>query len=197
MQLTPRFSDTFRAFKECPWDKLNTVILGLDPYPGKIDSTTFVADGLAFSSKYSTKCPKSLNQILSAIDRDVYKGAGFGLGETFDLTKWANQGILLINCALTYPIGQKSGAHINLWYPFITYVLKTINQYKDTVAIALMGREAKAYRPIFTNEGFGIYTCEHPSAANHRGGKWKDEGIFGAISAYQGFINNIKIDWEC
>src|SRR6478609_7852053 len=116
-ELTPRFPDTFRAFKECPFRNLHTIILGMDPYPGKVSNEQCVADGIAFSSRDSVTCPKSLNYILEAIDRDVYKGEGYKLTDSFDLKRWSNQGILLLNCALTLPLKEKAGAHIGLWHP--------------------------------------------------------------------------------
>jgi uracil-DNA glycosylase len=193
--MTPKFSDTFRAFKECPWDKLHTVLLGQDPYPGKIDKTTYVADGLAFSSKNSKSCPKTLNYILESIDRDIYEGKGYELAKTTDLTAWANQGILLLNTALSFPIGQKSGAHVDLWHPFISYVLKTINEKKSAIAVGLFGGYAKQYQRLLTNDSFGVYVAEHPCAASYRGGKWRDNNIFRSIDGYHKFINNIFIQW--
>lgn len=194
--IAPKFVDTFRAFKECPWDKLHTVLLGQDSYPGIADEKNFVADGLAFSSRYSTKCPKSLNNIFHAVDADIFNGAAEHLGDTHDLSYWANQGILLINCALSLPIKERSGAHIELWRPFITYVLKTINERKDSIAFGLFGKHAQAYRPLLTNQTFGIYTCEHPAAVEHRGtGKWNHEEIFKRIDAFHKFKNNIHINW--
>jgi uracil-DNA glycosylase len=195
-RITPRFPDTFRAFKECKWDDLHTVILGQDPYPGIIDNTTPVADGLAFSSRYSKTCPKSLAQVVRAIDIDIYNSTGYDIGDDFDLSRWANQGILLLNTALSLPLGHKSGAHVNLWHPFITYVLKTINERKDSVAFILMGRYAKAYKPLLKNETFAIYSCEHPSASVYRtGGKWDHEGVFKAVDSFHKSINNLSISW--
>lgn len=193
--ITPKFDDTFRAFKECKWSNLHTVLLGQDPYPGKVDATTFVADGLAFSSKNAKKCPKSLELIYNAVDQDIYMGGALHLTDTFDLVKWAKQGILLINCALTFPVGSKSAAHVNLWHPFITYVLKTINKNKETVAFGLFGAYARAYKHLLTNSSFGVFYCEHPSASLHKGGKWNHNGIFKQIDGYQKMMNNIKIDW--
>jgi uracil-DNA glycosylase len=196
VEITPRFTDTFRAFRECTWDNLNTVLIGQDPYPGKIDKTTYVADGLAFSSRASAKIPKSLSHIFTAIDRDIYGGEAYHLGNTFDLTRWAKQGILLLNTALSLPIGSRGGAHIQLWSPFITYVLKSINERKDSVAVGLFGSYAKAYKKLFTNDTFAIYDCEHPAAVEYRAiKKWDDEDIFKRIDAFHRSINNININW--
>lgn len=197
VEITPRFEDTFRAFKECSWENLHTVLIGQDPYPGVIDrqKRIYVADGLAFSSRYSEKIPKSLAHIYTAVDQDIYNGESLDITDTFDLVKWANQGILLLNAALSFPVGQKSGAHVNLWQPFISYVLKTINGRKDSIAFGLFGSYAKAYKPFLNNDTFGVYTCEHPAAADYRMSTWKHEGIFKAIDGFQKSMNNINIKW--
>ena len=194
VEITPKFTDTFRAFKECPWEKIHTVILGMDPYPGKIDKTTYVADGLAFSSRDSKTCPKSLQFIFNAVNKDIYDNAGY-YPENFDLKRWANQGILLLNCALSLPIKEKSGTHIELWRLFITKVLSLINSEKKNIGFILMGQHAKIYSRLLNNSTFAVYSCNHPSSANYNGGKWNHEGVFKALDAYHRTINNIKIDW--
>lgn len=192
---SPRTSDVFRAFQECPWDNLHTVILGLDPYPGIVKGKNqYVADGLAFSSRYSDVCPKSLDLIRKAIEVDVFDGLWLDAPiNNFDLTHWANQGILLLNTALTYPIGQKSGAHFELWKPFITYVLQEINARKNSVGVILMGKMAQSYKSLFTNESFAIYTCSHPASAAYTGGKWDHSECFRALTGFHKSINNINI----
>jgi uracil-DNA glycosylase len=196
VEITPKFSDTFRAFRECRWDNLNTVLLGQDPYPAKVDKTTYVADGLSFSSRYAKAIPKSLNHIYESIERDIYHGADYEHADEYDLSRWAKQGVLLLNTSLSLPIGGKSGSHIGLWSPFINYVLKTINDRKDSVAFGLFGSYAKAYKHLLTNETFGVYSCEHPAAVEYRSkGKWEDEHIFRSIDGYHKFKNNINIKW--
>ena len=194
--ITPKFSDTFNAFKYCPYRKINTIILGTDPYPGMIDSGIYVADGLAFSSKYSRSCPKSLNYIQEAISEDVYNGDNYMIGTNWNLRSWAEQGILLLNCALTFPIGGKTGDHVDLWSPFIAHVLRTVNKEKDAVGVILMGAYAKAFKPIFTNPTYMITECEHPSRANYRGGRWEHNGVFKQLHSYHKTFNNIEINWE-
>ncbi len=193
--ITPPFSLTFRAFSECRWDQLHTVILGLDPYPGKLKEN-YIADGIAFSSRLSQKAPKSLNQIFMAIEDD-FNESNYGSYkvENFDLTRWANQGILLINCALSYPLGAKSGAHIKIWEPFIDEVITHINDKKDGISFILMGADARKYAPYIDNPSFQVVECEHPSAASYHGGKWKHEKVFSRVMHFQKFRNNITINW--
>lgn len=194
IEITPKFKDTFRAFKECPWENLNTVILGMDPYPGKIDTNTYIADGIAFSSRDSKTCPKSLQYIFGAINRDIYGNAGY-YTQDFNLTRWSEQGILLLNCALSLPIKGSSGEHLELWRLFTTKVLSIINERKSNIGFILMGAHAKVYKKLLTNNSFAVYTCNHPSSANYNGGKWSDESVFKALDGYHRSINDIKINW--
>lgn len=194
VEITPRFPDTFRAFKECPLNAFHSVVLGMDPYPGRVPNTVhYVADGLAFSSRNSVTCPKSLQYIFHAIDEDIYGKAGY-YPENFDLKRWANQGILLLNCALSLPMGEKAGAHIELWSDFITYVLQSINKERSGIGFILMGSYARNYKKLLTNDTFGIYECEHPSRANYTG-KWDHNKVFLGLKGYQKMMNNIDIVW--
>lgn len=194
-EVSPRFEDTFRAFKECPWSKLNVVIMGLSPYPGKYQNGTYVADGLAFSSRDSIGCPKSLEMILTAIDKEVYGGEGYHLTKTFDLVRWARQGVLLLNCALSYPLGEKSDAHVNLWYRFISYVVQLINDEKDSISFLLLGSEAQKHSGRLTNATFQVLTAEHPSYAVRQHRTWNDGQAFSQIDGFQKFQNNNTINW--
>ena len=89
-RFTPKFKDVFNAFKECDYNDLKVVIVGQDPYP-QLGS----ADGLAFSCSKKGKAEKSLQYINKAIDTDHT-----------DLRCWADQGVLLINTALTVEINK-------------------------------------------------------------------------------------------
>jgi uracil-DNA glycosylase len=195
-EITPSFTNIFRAFKECSWERIHTVILGMDPYGGKIGNE-YIADGIAFSSRTSKTCPASLNHIIRAIEESILNGESYDLNKypNYDLTRWSNQGILLINCALSLPLKEKAGTHIPLWTPFITEVLSIINKHKDCIAIGLMGAHAKKYRSLLTNESFAIYESDHPASAVYRGGVWKHNNILSSIDGYHKFKNNIIIKW--
>ncbi len=194
-EIAPNNMDLFRAFRECPRERLHTVILGSVPYSGVLDNGKYVADGLAFSAKYSIICPVQLCKILRAVDEEIYDGRGWGLESTYDLTNWANQGVLLLNCSLTVQVGDSMNAHVKLWRPFIEHVIKKINEEGDCIGFILMGEWAQAYRKYLTNESFAIYECEHPMEASYRGGKWNSRGVFAALQAYHKSFNNIRIFW--
>jgi uracil-DNA glycosylase len=175
--ITPSFDDTFRAFRECPYDKLKVVILGMDPYP-----TAGNADGLAFSARYKPlDCPKSLKHMIDAIEREVYGGFAIGFNEEYmnpDLTRWANQGVLLLNAALSTVVG-KSGEHLDLWAPFTSFVLNTLSRDNSGIIYILLGRDAKAYKTLINAKSNHILTASHPSSINFSGLKqWDSEGVF-------------------
>ncbi len=174
--VTPHFDHTFRAFKECKYDELKVVLLGLDPYPA-----SGVADGLAFSSRTSEKPPKSLNFILRAIEKEVYGGFGIGFNNQFDnpdLTRWANQGVLLLNTALSTVVGE-TGTHLEIWGPFTQYVFRTLREYNTGVIYILLGAKAKQWGAAIDKERNYVLTASHPSSCNYSGKKeWDSEGVF-------------------
>jgi uracil-DNA glycosylase len=175
--VTPLFDDTFRAFKECPYNKLKVVILGLDPYPQEK-----VADGLAFSARNNLlNPPKSLVHIIDAIEREVYGGFAIGYNENYaypDLTRWANQGVLLLNQALTTYVGE-TGAHLDLWAPFIRNVFKVLRENNTGLIYILLGSKAKQWKVAIDGKNNYILTASHPASAAYSGRKyWDSEGIF-------------------
>lgn len=175
--ITPLFDNTFRAFKECPYNKLKVVVLGLDPYPGK-----GIADGLAFSARnHDLDKPASLRYILSAMEKDAYGGFGIGYNPDYDvsdLTRWANQGVLLLNQALTTHVG-KIGVHLQLWQPFIINVFKMLRANNTGIIFILIGTEAKMYKVLINDKANHIFTTVHPSyAARMEMKEWDCDNIF-------------------
>jgi uracil-DNA glycosylase len=172
-QITPSFDNTFRAFKECPYKDLKVVILGLDPYPGKN-----IADGLAFSARDNlTRPPKSLEYIINAVEKDVYGGFAIGYNEECyspDLTRWAKQGVLLLNTALSTEVG-KTGVHLELWQPFIQNVFSVLRNYNTGLIYILLGAKAKMWKAAINTDLNFVLEAVHP-----------------AYSAYKGLI-----EWDC
>lgn len=192
--ITPTFDDTFRAFRECPYNKLKVVFLGLDPYPGQ-----GMADGLAFSARNSWgKEPKSLQYIINAMEKDAYGGFGIGFNEEYmnpDLTRWANQGVLLLNTALSTHVG-KTGVHLELWNPFIRYVFHVLAQFNTGLVFVLLGAKAKEWQAAINKESNFVLTASHPASCAYQGLKeWDCNKIFsqtnGILEKYQGAENKI------
>ena len=116
----PKYEDTFNAFKYTPWDDVRVVILGQDPY-----HTEGMAHGLAFSTQ-SDSTPPSLRNILKEVEDDVYDGFNLQRSITNDLTSWAEQGVLLLNTALTVKLGWP-GSHLHHWEDFTKHVIEELS----------------------------------------------------------------------
>ena len=175
-RFTPKFKDIFNAFKECKYDDLKVVIVGQDPYP-QLGS----ADGLAFSCSKKDKVEKSLQYINKAIDTDHT-----------DLRCWANQGVLLINTALTVEV-NKIGSHFWNWKPFTEHLFSKINQDNKDIVFILMGKKAEALERLISNQK--ILKCTHPASAAYRGGVWDSNDVFNKTNIELNKQGKTLIDW--
>jgi uracil-DNA glycosylase len=175
-RFTPKFKDIFNAFKECKYDDLKVVIVGQDPYP-QLGS----ADGLAFSCSKKDKVEKSLQYINKAIDTDHT-----------DLRCWANQGVLLINTALTVEV-NKIGSHFWNWKPFTEHLFSKINQDNKDIVFILMGKKAEAWERLISNQK--ILKCTHPASAAYRGGVWDSNDVFNKTNIELNKQGKTLIDW--
>tara|TARA_R110001606_G_scaffold49877_3_gene125480 strand:- start:1060 stop:1743 length:684 start_codon:yes stop_codon:yes gene_type:complete len=162
-RFTPQFKDIFNAFKECDYDNLKVVIVGQDPYP-QLD----VADGIAFSCSRKGKTEKSLQYIFKALYGEYE-------GYNNDLRRWANQGVLLINTALTVEV-NKIGSHYWNWKPFTEYLFTEINKNNKDIVFILMGKKAESWQLLLPNQI--ILKCSHPASAAYRGGVWDSNDVF-------------------
>ena len=170
-RFTPRFKDIFNAFKECPYDDLKIVMLGQDPYP-----QMGVADGIAFSCSRKGKAEKSLQYILKETIGDYTDtGRVMYTPEECDLRRWSNQGVLLINTALTVEINS-IGSHYNIWKPFTQYLFENINRVNPGTVFMMMGRKAEEWQVHVPD--CKILKCSHPASAAYKGGAWDCNDIF-------------------
>ena len=170
-RFTPKFKDIFNAFYECPKDDLKVVIVGQDPYP-----QLGVADGIAFSCSKKGKAEKSLQYILKQTIGDYTDtGRVMYTPEECDLRRWANQGVLLINTALTVEI-NKIGSHYHLWKSFIEYLFEGLNRCCPDTIFILMGKKAQEYETLLTN--CKVLKCTHPASAAYRNGIWDCNNVF-------------------
>ena len=177
-RFTPKFKDTFNAFIECPYDNVKVVIVGQDPYP-----QLGVADGIAFSCSNKGKAEKSLQYILKALgdeDGDV------------NLKRWANQGVLLINTALTVEV-NKIGSHYSIWKSFTEYLFDTLNRHNKGLVFILMGKKAEEWAPLLSN--MKIYKVAHPASAAYRGGEWDCKNVFALTNAELDKQGKTWIEW--
>ena len=151
---------TFRAFKLCPLSKLRVVILGQDPYH---DGS---ATGLAFAnSNHSPKISPSLQWITKALEHEYET---LCIDFDYDLTSWADQGVLLLNTALTVEKG-KPGSHTVLWNTFTKELLTSLSGSMNNIVYVLWGKKAQDYEKFIQGDN-KIVKAPHPAADAYTGG---------------------------
>lgn len=183
-RFTPVLKDLFRAFEECPYDTLKVVMIGQDPYP-KLG----VADGISFSSSHTMKEQPSLRYIFNALqarDPDYERNP--------DLKRWSNQGVLMLNTALTCQVG-KIGAHIRLWEPFTAYLMEVINERNTGLVYVLLGNKAKAWEDYIDDFHTKLHVAHPASAAYQKARVWDDNNIFENVNEKLELLYGEKIEW--
>lgn len=147
----------FTGLMLTPLDKVKVVILGQDPYPTPGD-----AHGLAFSYRGSRRLPASLRTILAEMAEDM----GVPMPRTGDLTKWAKQGVLLLNTALTVEAGQ-AGAHLKFgWSALVDQAVSAISEQRPAVAFLLWGGPARKRAERIDGKKHLVIEAGHPSPLN-------------------------------
>ncbi len=150
----PSMYDIFNAFKLTPYNKVKAVLLGQDPYhePGQ-------AQGLCFSVKEGVPKPPSLVNIFKEMKSDL----GYDPPESGDLTKWAKEGVLLLNTTLTVRRAQ-ANSHKNCgWTEFTDEVIRRLSARETPMVFILWGGNARAKKPLIDGEKHLILECAHPS----------------------------------
>jgi uracil-DNA glycosylase len=184
----PKQENVFKAFKECPYSKLSVVILGQDPYH---DGS---ATGLAFANlppKNNERLSPSLRVIEDTISRTVYHNHDFSFNP--DLTKWAKQGVLLLNTALTVETGHPL-SHLHLWNNFTTMVLAKLSEINSSIIYCLWGKHADSYSMYINSNSNTILRCNHPAYAVYQGIPWECDH-FVKINIHLKDFNNTTITW--
>jgi uracil-DNA glycosylase len=144
----------FNAFNLTPFDKLKVVIIGQDPYHGPGQ-----AMGLCFSVPKNIVVPASLKRIYKELHNDI----GMNIPNHGDLTKWANQGVFLLNAILTVEHKSPSSHKKIGWQEFTDNVIKKISEEKEGIIFLLWGNFAKAKREIIDESKHYILHSAHPS----------------------------------
>lgn len=185
-RFTPPLKQVFRAFETCNLNNLKVIIIGQDPFP-----QPYVADGLAFSCSNIGKPEVSLKFIFKALEDTVYPD-----GYTWDpdLERWANQGVLLLNTALTTTM-SKIGVHYDLWKPFIEFLLDYLTINNPGLCYAFFGKKAQAWADYIPDNNHKLYTS-HPASAGYKNlDKWDCNDIFNKINIFVQNQFNTKIIW--
>ena len=181
----PKGDKIFNAFNLCPFDSLKVVIIGQDPYHGKGQ-----ANGLSFSVEKNIKIPPSLKNIFIEL-KNNYPEYEYSNG---DLTRWANQGVLLLNSILTVRKSEP-GSHTNIgWEKFTDFVIKNISSEKSNIVFLLWGKYAQSKSRLIDDNKHLILKSPHPSPFSAHKGFFKNFH-FKKTNEYL-LLNNMKeINW--
>ena len=182
----PPGSQIFKAFDLTPLSKVKVVILGQDPYHGEGQ-----AHGLCFSVQKGVEPPPSLKNMFKELNSDI----GMAIPNHGELTKWAKQGVLMLNTVLTVRKGMANSHRGMGWETFTDRVIEFLNVREKPIVFLLWGSPARAKKKLITNPKHVILETVHPSP----------------LSAYNGFfgckhfsktneilksIGSAEIDWS-
>ncbi|WP_291786617.1 uracil-DNA glycosylase [Cecembia sp.] len=184
-QVFPRGKEIFNAFSHCTFDNTKIVILGQDPYHGPGQ-----AHGLSFSVREGLAFPPSLLNIFKEINRDL----GLGIPSNGNLSRWADQGVLLLNATLTVRAHQ-AGSHQNKgWELFTDAIIRQIANEKENVVFMLWGAYAQKKAGFIDEERHLKLHSPHPSPLSaHRG--FLGCGHFSKANAYLKSKGLEEISW--
>ncbi|HPF95390.1 MAG TPA: uracil-DNA glycosylase [bacterium] len=150
----PAPAQIFRAFDECPFDQVKVVIIGQDPYHGPGQ-----AHGLCFSVGKSIAIPPSLKNIFKEIADDI----GTPLTQDGDLSRWAKQGVFLLNATLTVREGQAGSHQGKGWEKFTDAAIKVISDQREGIVFLLWGRYAQQKESLIDTSKHFVLKTVHPS----------------------------------
>lgn len=161
----PPGREIFAAFDACPFNEVKVVILGQDPYHGPGQ-----ANGLCFSVAPGVKIPPSLQNIF----KEVHDDTGAPIPDNGDLTRWATQGVLLLNNTLTVE-AHRAGSHQGHgWETFTDAAVKALSDNRTGLVFMLWGSPAIRKGAVIDRSKHLVLTSPHPSP----------------LSAYRGFFGN-------
>lgn len=150
----PPMHDIFNAFKFTPYNGVKAVILGQDPYHGEGQ-----AHGLCFSVRKGVKPPPSLVNIYKELKSDL----GLRIPSHGCLTKWAEQGVLLLNTTLTVRENQANSHSKCGWQEFTDEVIKLLSQRSEPIVFLLWGGNARSKKQLIDTSRHLVLECAHPS----------------------------------
>ncbi len=161
----PPADDIFNAFAYTPLNEVKVVILGQDPYHGDGQ-----AHGLCFSVKPDVEIPPSLVNIY----KELHEDCGCNIPDNGYLTKWAKQGVLLLNTVLTVRAHQANSHRGIGWEEFTDAAIRILNEQDRPIVFILWGRPAQMKKSMLNNPKHLILEAPHPSP----------------LSAYRGFFGS-------
>lgn len=165
----------FNAFNLCPFDSVKVVIIGQDPYhePGQ-------AHGLSFSVNDGVPFPPSLVNIFKEIQLDL----GTPMPTSGNLTRWAGQGVLLLNATLTVRAHQAASHQRKGWEEFTDAAIKALNADRDHLVFILWGGYARSKAALIDQSRHLVLQSVHPSPLSANRGGWFGNHHFSRANDY-------------
>lgn len=182
----PPKNQIYNAFKLTPLNEVKVAIIGQDPYHEKGQ-----AHGLAFSVCDGVKLPPSLKNIYKEIESEY----GYKMSDCGNLTKWAKQGVLLLNSSLTVNEGMPASHRGYGWETFTSAVVKLINDNLSNVVFLLWGRHAQEYENMIDKQKHFVLKTTHPSPFSVKYG-FEGCGHFKKTNDILRSLGKEEIDWQ-
>ena len=188
----PRF--IFRAFDLCPFEKVKVVILGQDPYHGKGQ-----ANGLCFAVGEGTRLPPSLQNIYKELESDLRDRAKSeevprSTGRGGDLSRWAEQGVLLLNATLTVKASTAGSHQGKGWEQFTDAAIKALSDEREHLVFILWGNYAKQKGAHIDRSKHLVIESAHPSPFSAHSGFFGSKP-FSKANEYLAAHGEATIDW--
>jgi len=165
----------FNAFNLCPFDKTKVVIIGQDPY-----HEVGQAHGLSFSVNDGIAFPPSLVNIFKEIQADL----GIPMPQSGNLTRWAEQGVLLLNATLTVRAHQAGSHQRHGWETFTDAAIKALSAEREHLVFILWGGYARSKASLIDSSKHLILQSVHPSPLSANRGGWFGNHHFSRCNAY-------------
>jgi uracil-DNA glycosylase len=186
----PMPKNIFRAFDLTPFDKAEVVILGQDPYHGAGQ-----ANGLSFAVNEGVRNPPSLQNIFKEIESDLHQGSTSLKNTGGDLSRWATQGVLLLNATLTVR-GSTPGSHQGKgWEAFTDAAIKALSDKREHLVFILWGNYARQKGAHIDRSKHLVIESPHPSPFSAYNGFFGSKP-FSKANEYLLKHNKKPIDWK-
>ena len=176
----------FNAFNLCPFDRVKVVIIGQDPY-----HEAGQAMGLSFSVPDGVAMPPSLQNIFKEIQGDL----GVGVPQSGNLTRWAEQGVLLLNATLTVRAHQAGSHQRHGWERFTDAAISRLSEGRDHLVFILWGGYARSKASLIDRSRHLVLESVHPSPLSANRGGWFGNHHFSRCNEYLAGHGMDPINW--
>jgi uracil-DNA glycosylase len=176
----------FNAFNLCPFDSVKVVIIGQDPY-----HEAGQAMGLSFSVPDGVAMPPSLQNIFKEIEGDL----GIGVPQSGNLTRWAEQGVLLLNATLTVRAHQAGSHQRHGWERFTDAAISRLSEGRDHLVFILWGGYARSKASLIDRSRHLVLESVHPSPLSANRGGWFGNHHFSRCNEYLAGHGMGPINW--